>query len=752
MTRLARAFIASGIVSALGVLICISPLRKSLEEGLGLELLFKLRGARPAPGDVVVVAIDRPTIERLQLPSNTYKWPRSLHARLVDRLSLEEPAVIVFDILFTEHGQPELDALFAQALRNNGNVILAEYLRRDSVPNAEPDGNRNGILNLERIIPPISLLEQASLGTAPFPLPKIPIRLNTFWIFKMEAGDLPTLPATAFQAFARPVYPQFVKLAIMSGLDGRGLIPSQWRTVVEQRKLRETMGAFQTFFHLNQNATAEMLTNINGGEARTANKHEKRLLHALVNMYRPPHIRYLNFYGPPGTITTVSYHRVLETPSHRGTQESPLPALKGKAVFIGAASRVPQEQKDGFYTVYSQPDGLDLSGVEIAATAFANILENKPVRPLPLSSALFLIAVWGGTAGFICGRFSNQLSLALFIGLSLAYGVIAYHRFAIAGRWLPIVIPLLVQVPTAFVGSLICNYCQASRERLNIKTAFEFYLPDSIVAQLAQGIESIRHQQLVYGTCLFTDAQNYTQIAEKMTPTELSRLVNRYLHVLFEPVRRSGGVISDVKGDSILAIWPTKGPETAVSMRACQAALEMRRAVDRFNQSESQYGRELPTRMGIHAGYLSMGNVGAVDHFEYRPVGAAVNTAARLEALNKRLGTTILVSEAVLEQVSDFVSRPLGQFMLAGKSESVAVYELIGHQNEVDAHKRLLLETFAQALEAFQRGAFDAALEIFQRLLSDGITDGPASFYCGLCRRFVKQPPHGDWNGTIDMV
>jgi adenylate cyclase len=752
MTRLAQAFIAGGLVSVLGVLICVSPLRKALEESLGLELLFTLRGARPAPGDVVVVAIDNPTIKRLHLPTKTHKWPRSLHARLVDRLSREEPAVIVFDILFTEHGQQELDVRFAQALRDNGKVILAEYLRRESVPDAVADGSRNGILSLERVIPPIPLLEQASLGTAPFPLPKIPIRLNTFWIFKREAGDLPTLPATAFKAFASPVYPQFVKLAQMSGFDGRGLIPPQWRTVVEQRKLRETMGAFQAFFHLNQNVAAEMLANINERDAGATDDNEKRFLRALVNMYRRPHFRYLNFYGPPGAITTIPYHRVLETPSHHGSSASPLPALKGKAIFIGAASRVPQGQRDGFYTVYSRPDGLDLSGVEIAATAFANILEDKPVRPLPLSSGLFLIAVWGGTTGFVCGRFSNQLAFALIIGLSLAYFVFAYHRFATAGHWLPIVIPLLVQVPTAFVGSLICNYSQASRERRNIKSAFEFYLPDDIVEQLAQGIESIRHQRLVYGTCLFTDAQNYTQIAEKMTPTELSRLVNRYLHVLFEPVRRSGGVISDVKGDSILAIWPAKGPETAASMRACQAALEMRLAVDRFNQSEGQYGRELPTRMGIHAGYLSMGNVGAVDHYEYRPVGAAVNTAARLEALNKRLGTTILISEAVLEQVSDFVFRPLGHFMLAGKSESVAVYELIGHKNEVDAHKRLLLETFAQALEAFQRGAFDAAFEIFQRLLSDGMTDGPASFYCGLCRRFAKQSPHGDWNGTIDMV
>ncbi|MDJ0805072.1 MAG: adenylate/guanylate cyclase domain-containing protein [Desulfobacterales bacterium] len=119
-----------------------------------------------------------------------------------------------------------------------------------------------------------------------------------------------------------------------------------------------------------------------------------------------------------------------------------------------------------------------------------------------------------------------------------------------------------------------------SSERKNIRTAFEFYLPNNVVAQLSQGIESIRHQRLVCGTCLFTDPQNDTRIAEKMAPTELSRFVNRYLHVLFEPVRRSGGVISDVREDSILAIWPAKGPGVAGRTHACRAALEMHRAVE----------------------------------------------------------------------------------------------------------------------------------------------------------------------------
>lgn len=748
MTRLARAFIASGIVGAIGLVICMTPLRRTLEEGFGLGLLFTLRGARPAPDDVVVVAIDKPSIDRLQLPTNTHKWPRNLHARVINRLRRENPAVIVLDILFNDAGVPGHDVLLAQAIRNSGNVILAEYLRQDAAPLLDTRGAQYGTLNMERVIPPIASLQQACLTSAPFPLPRIPVRLNSYWAFKTEAGDLPTLPVVAFQAFAGPAYHLFVELAQASGLDDQGPVPPQWQTVIEQKKLREIVSAFHLFFSQKPEAVPKMLSDIEDASSEEAGASDRRLLRALANMYRRPNIRYLNFYGPPGSITTLSYHRLVGSTPQPG-RLAPLPELSGKAIFVGAAGLAPQEQKDGFYTVFSQPDGLDISGVEIAATAFANILEDEPVRPLPLGSYLTLILTWGLALGLLCGHFSSPIAYPTITILSLAYGFTAYQQFATAGRWLPVFIPLFIQMPVAVVGSLIWNYIEASRERQNIRTAFEFYLPDDVVAQLARSVESIGHQQVVYGACLFTDAQNYTEVSEKMAPQELSHFVNRYLRVLFEPVRRTGGVISDIKGDSILAIWPAGGPEPAIRQRACQAALEMDLAVARFNQSEKANDRELPTRMGLHAGYLSLGNVGAVDHFEYRPVGDAVNTAARLEALNKQLGTSILVSEEVLDQIEDFVARPLGRFMLAGKSQPVAVCELIGRVNEVHSRKILMCAHFKRALEAFQRGAFDESWELFQRLAAQGTKDGPARFYRRLCQQYRANPPEEGWDGTV---
>jgi adenylate cyclase len=174
--------------------------------------------------------------------------------------------------------------------------------------------------------------------------------------------------------------------------------------------------------------------------------------------------------------------------------------------------------------------------------------------------------------------------------------------------------------------------------------------------------------------------------------------------------------------------------------------------VARFNTFEKENDRELPTRIGIHAGFLSLGNVGHdLYHLEYRPLGDVVNTAQRLEALNKRLGTRILVSEEVLGQLAGFIFRPLGRFTLAGKEQPVAVCELIGRTTDVEPHKLQLCQQFERALATFHTRAFDEAADLFQQLSANGESDDPALFFFRKCQDYLAKPPPADWDGTVDL-
>ena len=196
-----------------GVLgLSLLPFASDLEEKIGLDLLFKMRGSRRASSDVVIVTIDKASAANLNLPPEPEKWPRSLHASLTDNLAKAGAAVIAFDMLFDEGRSPEYDNLFAKAIRSAGNVVLCECLSKKTVPLINKEGTNTGQVNIENLIPPIPCLAQSATALAPFPLPKVPVRISQYWTIKTGAGDTPTLPVVAFQIFALQVYDEFMGL------------------------------------------------------------------------------------------------------------------------------------------------------------------------------------------------------------------------------------------------------------------------------------------------------------------------------------------------------------------------------------------------------------------------------------------------------------------------------------------------------------------------------------------------------------
>jgi hypothetical protein len=123
-----------------------------------------------------------------------------------------------------------------------------------------------------------------------------------------------------------------------------------------------------------------------------------RLLKALINVYGGEASRYINYYGPPGTIPTIHYDQALQI----GTETGPAFDVKGKAVFVGLSEILLAERKDSFYTVFSQGNGVFIGGVEIAASAFLNILGDATIVPISLPAHVGLLLCWGIGVGVLC--------------------------------------------------------------------------------------------------------------------------------------------------------------------------------------------------------------------------------------------------------------------------------------------------------------------------------------------------------------
>src|ERR671912_2664938 len=125
MSRILKALPLGLLVGIIGLVLSFFQFSHEFEEDVGLDLLFKLRGVRQAPADAVVISIDRESSEQLNVPDNPDKWPRSLHARLVDKLSEQGAAVITFDVHFLESRNSDDDKSFAAAMQKARNVVLA---------------------------------------------------------------------------------------------------------------------------------------------------------------------------------------------------------------------------------------------------------------------------------------------------------------------------------------------------------------------------------------------------------------------------------------------------------------------------------------------------------------------------------------------------------------------------------------------------------------------------------------------------
>jgi adenylate cyclase len=238
-----------------------------------------------------------------------------------------------------------------------------------------------------------------------------------------------------------------------------------------------------------------------------------------------------------------------------------------------------------------------------------------------------------------------------------------------------------------------------------------------------------------------TDAEGYTGLAEGMEPGKLVEVVNRYFKALFGAVLGNGGGVVDVKGDGILAVWTSAAPDNVLRAQVCRGCLQIQQAVEEFNKSLP--ASRLPTRIGVDFGPIAFANVGAFSRYEYRAIGDTVNTCSRLQELNKRLGTRILVSQQFAESVEGFLFRDLGYFMLRGKRSRMRVLELVAERAQAAPQEVQLCRAFNLALAAFEGGRIDEARLRFERLRERYPEDAPAHFFWARCT---------EWNARLDLA
>ncbi len=656
--------------SALAILciaagLLLSPIGLQLEENFGLPLLFALRGERPSPDAVTIVALDEESSATLSLPDldQLERWPRSVYTQLIRILADKGVAVIAMDIAFLAPGNAVEDRELADAMRAAGNVTILKMLDQVNMQSAG--------VNAEWQLSPLTLFADNAAAVGAFTLPDHAIKKYTSLFPKTPEGIEAAMPLLALQLYYS---------------EERALLPTLFEqtgeaVLAQQLSAERNPALFAAHMRFALSQQPHLVNKLINAAANSLSIEKQQHLQTLLHSYQAPNPIYLNFYGPQRTIHTLSLSDILRNPN------SPeVTALRGHAIFIGLSERL-HKQRDYFFTAYSSDSENRISGVEVAATLFANLRENKILHAAPTWLQLALLFGWGAILLIAAQRMMAPQWLLLIAALTIAYAFFALWLFSYRTLWLPICIPLAIATPALALLAIWYYYRDMARSERAVTEALSRYVPADIVATVRKNRDQLldEHRQ-IEAFCLLTDIVGFTTLSEQHSPAYMHDLMNRYYGEVVAAVEREGGIVANIVGDGLLALWPNSdsseiicADNTQLASRVCRTALNIVAASD---QMSNAIGVPLTTCVGLHFGALSLGHLGAGQHFEYAPVGDTINTTARVESCNRQLNSRILISDVVYERIANFTVRSHGKVALKGKREALALYELMAENKQ----------------------------------------------------------------------
>lgn len=308
-----------------------------------------------------------------------------------------------------------------------------------------------------------------------------------------------------------------------------------------------------------------------------------------------------------------------------------------------------------------------------------------------------------------------------------------------------------------FIVLLTALELAVGKERSFIKKAFSRYVPGVVVDTLLTHPELLKlgGEERVMSV-LFSDLAGFTSISERMTPSQLVRLLNEYLTEMTKIVLAEGGIIDKFEGDAIMAEFGAPLPMPDHAERAVRAALKMQKRLGELRRIWSAQGLpDLKCRVGINSGAMIVGNMGSDQVFDYTAIGDSVNLASRLEGANKRYNTSVMISESTYNSLRPeiFRTRALDVIKVKGKSRAVKVYEVLGENSSpLGPDDELYYQAYEEALAAYLSRDFHPARAKFQKALSVR-PDDPASK--DMLERIERLDPDNlppDWDGSISLT
>ena len=449
----------------------------------------------------------------------------------------------------------------------------------------------------------------------------------------------------------------------------------------------------------------------------------------------------INYRGHKQTFPHISVTDILHGNFKQNT-------FKDKIVFVGATAT-------GIYDLRVTPFEGVFPGLEVHANVSDNILQNDFLQMPAWVAGVNLLAIifLALVIGLVLPRVGPIWSIAAVMVMFTGYIFFCQFLF-VQGIVLNLVYPLSTAV-FLFICVTVQRYLVESRQKRFIRGAFSTYLAPAVVNRLIDSPESLvlgGEERVI--TAFFSDVQGFTSISEKLSPHNLVELLNEFLTEMTDIIHQYEGTVDKFEGDAIIAFFgaPTELEKQAEA--ACLTSIMMQKKLIQMRQKWREHNQpELKMRIGLCTGPATVGNMGSRNRMDYTMMGDTVNTAARLEGVNKVYGTYSMISGSTFQQLDDpmIITRELDSILVVGKKEAVIIYELMGMENDLDDRTREWLAVYSQGLTAYRAMDWTRAATCFQSVIKLSPQDGPAALMLKRCDHLKINPPGKDWNAAFAM-
>ncbi|MDM8536892.1 adenylate/guanylate cyclase domain-containing protein [Desulfobacterales bacterium HSG17] len=466
----------------------------------------------------------------------------------------------------------------------------------------------------------------------------------------------------------------------------------------------------------------------------------------------------LNFPGQPTRLTDLNPS--FEVISASEVSFVPEVFFRDKIVLIGSSI---EDLGDTFLIPFSTQDNgyKQTFGVELHAITLSMLLTKNYIFKMAIYQrfAMLLLLFILSSMAFLL--FRPLFALACLPLCMLAWSWISVYFFINFNLIVPIAYPLAALILIFILCQWLIYSTELKHSRF-LKNTFQHYIAPQVLEQMVSHGEKVslggKKEEL---TIFFSDLKGFTSTSEKLSAEEMVEYLNLYFEKMTRILFRLRGTLDKYIGDAVMAFFGAPNPQKIHASRACRAAILMQHQIASLNENPESGWVNTEVRIGINTDRVIVGNTGSQTRFSYTVIGDGVNLASRLEGVNKLFGSKILISESTQQSYllnmedpfgpNGFFTRELGRFVVKGKIQPVAVYELIDFNKNITAEQKELKESYEDALFIFYKQDFKKAEKVFTRL-HDEFKDQASAFMLSQIRHFLSMPPVEDWKGEIVLL